>query len=98
MKMSTASQSTQSPVAADTEFRGVLLCVWICISLLTKELPFLSDLWHKHLKRSCDYPEGDGVVVTQYNGLSPLIDEYDKVCWLLMITVLLRTSTLISVS
>lgn len=67
VKMSMANQSSQSPVAADRWFRAMLLCVWICLSLLTKELPFVSDLWHKHLKRSCDYPEGDSSIVIHYN-------------------------------
>lgn len=67
VKMSIANQSSQSPVAADRVFRGVLLCVWIRVSLLTKELTFLSDFCHRHLKRSCDYPEGGSPVVTHYN-------------------------------
>lgn len=56
------SQSVLSvPCGCRWRTEGMLLCVWICTSLLTKQLPFQSDLWHKHVKRSWDYPEGDSV-------------------------------------
>lgn len=66
--MSIDNQSSLLPEAADREFRGLLLCVWMCIFLVTKELLLLSDFWHECLKKSCDYTESKGPIVTHYSG------------------------------